>query len=92
MSARRAARDRDEPITISASEIGEYAYCSRAWWYKHVARVPMPQGTATGRLAAGRQAHRHHGSLVANSARLRAVGIALALCGIAALVLAVIVK
>jgi CRISPR/Cas system-associated exonuclease Cas4 (RecB family) len=76
---------------IRASEIGEYEYCSRAWWYKHVAKV-APGGDASGRLELGRQAHRRHGQAVAMSARLRAIGVGLLLCGALALALALLTK
>jgi CRISPR/Cas system-associated exonuclease Cas4 (RecB family) len=88
VSARRAARAGSDLPTIKVSEIGEYAYCSRAWWYKHVAKVPIPQGAASGRLAAGTQAHHRHGAWVASSLRLRAIGLALALCGLVSLLIA----
>ena len=76
---------------IRASEIGEYSYCSRAWWYRHVIRVPLPEGTGTeGRLAAGTRAHASHGKAVGLSVALRTFGIALALCGLAAIALALL--
>lgn len=78
--------------TIRVSEIAEYSYCSRAWWYKHVLKLPSPGGADYSRLAAGTKAHRQHGSWVASSMRLRAVGLALALLGILALVLALVVR
>jgi CRISPR/Cas system-associated exonuclease Cas4 (RecB family) len=71
--------------TIRVSEIAEYAYCSRAWWFKHVVKLPEPGSGAKGRLAAGTQAHRRHGRSVAASTRLRLVGLVLALCGLALL-------
>ena len=43
---------------ISASELGEYAYCRRAWWLRAV------QGVTTGmqgnRFSAGHAAHDRH--------------------------------
>jgi hypothetical protein len=72
---------------IRASEIGEYDYCSRAWWYKHVAKV-APGREVSGRLEHGRQEHRRHGAAVALSVRLRVVGVVLLLCGALALALA----
>lgn len=76
---------------IRASEIGEYEYCSRAWWYKHVAKL-SPGGEVSGRLEAGIEAHRQHGRAVALSGRLRALGVALLLCGLLALLLALFVR
>ena len=77
---------------IRASEIGEYSYCSRAWWYRHVVKIAPPAAESPGRLEAGRQAHTRHGRSVALSGALRTAGIALALLGIAALLLALLVK
>lgn len=43
---------------ISASELGEYAYCRRAWWLRAVRGVATEtQGT---RFSAGHAAHRRH--------------------------------
>jgi len=88
---RRASRVRSDQAPIRVSEIGEYTYCSRAWWYKHVVKVPLPEGTS-GRLAAGTRAHRQHGSWVLSSARLRAVGLLLAAFGLLMLVLALWIR
>ncbi len=90
MSAERAPKRRGSspsPV-IKASEIGEYAYCSRAWWYRHVVKVHVPHNEKYGRLGAGTQAHRKHGGWVTSSARLRVLAIGLALCGLVALGLA----
>jgi CRISPR/Cas system-associated exonuclease Cas4 (RecB family) len=92
MSARRARRQANTSPTITASEIGEYAYCSRAWWYRHVVKLPIPEGEGQSRLHSGAQRHREHGAWVASSTQLRIVGIALAVCGVVALVLALLVK
>jgi hypothetical protein len=43
---------------ISASELGEYAYCRRAWWLRAVRGVTTKaQGN---RFSAGHAAHRRH--------------------------------
>ena len=43
---------------LSASELGEYAYCRRAWWLRAVRGVTTePHGT---RFSAGHAAHRRH--------------------------------
>jgi hypothetical protein len=76
---------------IRASEIGEYSYCSRAWWFKHVAKL-SPGGGVSERLEAGSEAHRRHGRAVALSAKLRVVGSALLIMGLLALVLAVLFR
>lgn len=71
MSApRRVHRER----FVSASELGEYAYCRRAWWLRVVRGVTSDvQGE---RFQAGRDAHRRH----ADTLRLaRLLGIAAAI-------------
>jgi CRISPR/Cas system-associated exonuclease Cas4 (RecB family) len=73
---------------IRVSEISEYAYCSRAWWYRHVVKVPLPEGKS-GRLAAGTRAHQRHGRWVATGARLGTAGAALFALGILALAVGV---
>jgi len=76
---------------IRASEIGEYGYCSRAWWFKHVIRLPIPAGSGTeGRLASGTRAHERHGRTVGMSVALRRLGIVLALCGVVAIAFALL--
>ena len=84
----RRWRGADTPL-LTASEIGEYGYCSRAWWYRHVVKLPTPDGATKGRLAAGTKAHQRHGGWVVSGARLRALGITLALCGLLMLIVAV---
>ena len=73
--------------TITASQIGEYEYCSRAWWYRHVVKLPLPKTEGYGRLAAGTEAHARHSRWVSSEARLRSMGLVLALAGLAALAL-----
>ena len=74
---------------LRASEIGEYNYCSRAWWYKHVAKLSPGVETAA-RLEVGRNAHKQHGRAVALSLRIRVLGIALLMIGLFALLLALL--
>lgn len=73
---------------ISASELGEYAYCRRAWWLRAVKHVPSVEASA--RFAAGHAAHRRHGLslLVARALALVAALLVLAALVLAALVLA----
>jgi hypothetical protein len=55
-------------VWLRASEIGEYAYCSRAWWLRRVRGIE-PSDMAP--LRAGTDAHRRHarGLAVARWAR-----------------------
>jgi hypothetical protein len=76
---------------IRASEIGEYNYCSRAWWYKHVAKL-APGGDVPARLEAGSEAHRKYGRAVVLSARLRVMGAALLIIGLLVLALAILAR
>jgi hypothetical protein len=77
---------------IRASELGEYSYCSRAWWYRHVQKITPPFREGVSRLQAGITAHDSHGRTVALSGTFRKIGIVLALFGILALALALLVK
>ncbi len=77
-------------VVIRASEIGEYGYCSRAWWYRHVVKVPMPKGEGTVRLAEGTRLHAQHGRGVAASAMLRAAALGLLAVGLLAIMLALL--
>ncbi|MCZ7570436.1 MAG: Dna2/Cas4 domain-containing protein [Ardenticatenaceae bacterium] len=71
---------------IRASEVGEYVYCHRAWWLRHVQGVESANQAA---LAAGRQAHGRHARRVQTSAL--AARVALALIALAGLLLALAV-
>jgi CRISPR/Cas system-associated exonuclease Cas4 (RecB family) len=53
---------------IRASELGEYAYCARAWW---LGRVLGYRPANLERLAAGEAAHLRHGQTVVSSRRLQ---------------------
>ena len=91
MLKRRRTKPESSLRIIRASEIGEYSYCSRAWWYRHVIRIPIPEGSgAEGRLAAGTRAHARHGRAVGLSVALRTLGIVFALCGVVAIALALL--
>ncbi|HEX9989237.1 MAG TPA: hypothetical protein VGE45_12265 [Chloroflexia bacterium] len=79
-------------LVIRASEIGEYSYCSRAWWYKHVVKVEPPDGAHKGRLMTGTQAHARHGRAVAAAATLRAIGMLLAAIGLLLLALTLLMR
>jgi CRISPR/Cas system-associated exonuclease Cas4 (RecB family) len=53
---------------IRASEIGEYVFCHRAWWLRHVQGF-RPANTRE--LAEGAATHARHGWLVGLSSVLR---------------------
>ena len=69
---------------IRASEIGQYAYCAKAWWLGSVQGVASAN---TRELAQGEQAHRAHGRSVWLADALRAVAIAAFVLAVVALVL-----
>lgn len=79
MSSRGARRG----DTLTASEVGRYAYCARSWWLQRVAGE-VPRNVQA--LEAGRRRHGDHGRLVRAGARHVAWARRLAL---AALLLAV---
>lgn len=54
---------------IRASEVGQYAYCARAWWLGQVKGVPSMHGEE---MAAGEAAHLRHGQAVIRVKRWRA--------------------
>ncbi|MDQ5824455.1 MAG: hypothetical protein M3441_09655 [Chloroflexota bacterium] len=82
----------DPQPTIRASELGEYSYCSRAWWYRHVIKIAPPAAGSSERLARGVQAHKQHGRQVAWASKLGTIGVVLALLGVLALVLALLLR
>jgi hypothetical protein len=86
-SSRNVRNHGEAGRVIRASEIGEYSYCSRAWWYRHVLKVSPEGAGISGRLTAGRRAHARHGRLVAIAVALRALGVSLAVCGLLLLAL-----
>ena len=53
---------------IRASELGQYAYCARAWW---LGRVLGYRPANLERLAAGEAAHVQHGRKLISSRRLQ---------------------
>lgn len=59
---------------IRASEIGEYIYCHRAWWYRHIQGY---KSANVQELAAGTATHARHGQAVWLSSVLRVVAILL---------------
>jgi len=68
--------------TIRASDIGNYLYCRRAWWYRR-------QGVESedrAELAAGTDLHQHHGRQVLASSLTRTLGLILLLAALVMLV------
>ena len=77
---------------IRASEIGQYAYCARAWWLARVKGLPSANAA---QMRAGTEQHRTHGRSVERFRRLRRIAIALVLAGallLAAWLLAALVR
>jgi hypothetical protein len=60
--------------TIRASEIGEYVFCHRAWWLRHVQGY---ESANVRELAEGTATHATHGRLVSAASGLRALAILL---------------
>ena len=63
-----------EDEIIRASEIGQYAFCARAWWYSRV-KGYAPENIAE--LQQGIAEHRHHGRQVQGYHRLRWISLGL---------------
>ncbi|MEJ7809876.1 MAG: hypothetical protein WKG32_05590 [Gemmatimonadaceae bacterium] len=62
---------------VSASELGEYAFCRRAWWLRAVRGATSEvQGR---RFEAGHAAHRRHGAALRWARTLAAAAVAIAL-------------
>lgn len=67
---------------IRSSDIGNYLYCRRAWWYRK-------QGTPSenqAEMTAGTELHQRHGRQVLASSLTRNLALALLLAGILLLV------
>jgi hypothetical protein len=54
--------------TLTASEIGSYLYCARAWWYRRNGVESSNQAV----MDTGSELHRQHGRQVAVSSLMRA--------------------
>ncbi|HVF26132.1 MAG TPA: hypothetical protein VNA23_09600 [Anaerolineales bacterium] len=67
---------------IRSSDIGNYLYCRRAWWYKKQGLVSENQAE----LAAGTQLHHKHGRQVLASGLTRTVGLILLMIALIMLV------
>jgi hypothetical protein len=64
---------------IRASEIGEYVYCHRAWWLRHIQGY---HSANVRELAAGTALHSHHGRTVWLSGWLRVAAVVLVVLAI----------
>ena len=67
---------------IRASDIGNYLYCRRAWWY----RKKGVESENQAELAAGTEIHHKHGRQVLASGITRIVGVIFLLAAIVLLV------
>lgn len=72
-----------EPV-IRASEISQYAYCARAWWF---ARVKGYRSANVDALRAGVSGHRAHGRAVTGVSLLRRLAVGLLVIAAALLAL-----
>ncbi|MCC6189877.1 MAG: hypothetical protein IT318_12655 [Anaerolineales bacterium] len=61
---------------LRASEIGEYVFCHRAWWLRHIQGY---ESSNARQLEQGAAAHARHGRLVGLSQILRALALLLLL-------------
>ncbi len=68
---------RARPPVIRASEIGEYVYCSRAWWLRRVAGLE-PDAATQERMARGTVLHQRHGRAVFGSRALLLLALVIA--------------
>jgi hypothetical protein len=59
---------------VRASEVGEYCYCARAWWLRHIAGLTPAHGA---RRDAGAARHARHALALRLSIVLRTLGVAL---------------
>ncbi|MBC8449365.1 MAG: hypothetical protein H8D78_16575 [Chloroflexi bacterium] len=67
-----SAKRRNRPRTYTrASEVGQYAYCARAWW---LGAVQGERSANVEALEEGQLAHRRHGRQVVAYHRLRSLG------------------
>ena len=68
---------------VSASQIGQYAYCAQAWWLREIEKhTPADLGA----FDRGTRAHERHGWRVALSRTFRRVAILLLVAAAVALI------
>jgi len=73
---------------ITASEIGTFLFCERAWWYQH-------QGIDSGNLeelAGGSELHHQHSRAVVTNGLTKITAYLLLLVGIVLLVVALVLQ
>ena len=63
-----------ENMLIKASELVDFEYCRRAWWYRHGQQL---EPARTEQLAGGQVAHGQHHQRVQSAGRWRRVGLLL---------------
>jgi hypothetical protein len=68
---------------LRASEIGQYAFCARAWWY---ARVKGYRSANVAAMEQGTARHRRHGRTVEGYHLLRRLAVGLLLLAALALI------
>jgi len=64
---------------IRASEIGQYAYCARAWWLARVKGLPSANAAD---MRAGTEQHQEHGRAVERLYFLRRLAAAFIFLGV----------
>jgi len=74
---------------IRASELGQYAFCAKAWWLGSIEGVPSAN---VREMDAGTSMHERHGQAVQLSAWLSRAGMIFLLLGLLALVLFVLTR
>ncbi len=67
---------------IRSSDIGNYLYCRRSWWYRKTGTPSENQAE----MSAGTELHKRHGRQVLASALTRTLGLILLLAAIVLLV------
>jgi hypothetical protein len=79
---------KDEDV-IRASELGQYAFCAKAWWLGSIEGVPNAN---VREMDAGTSMHERHGQAVQLSAWLSRAGMICLLLGLLTLVLFVLTR
>jgi hypothetical protein len=79
----------DDDRVIRASELGQYAFCAKAWWLGSVEGVPSAN---VHEMDAGASAHEQHGQVVQLSVWLSRAGTACLILGLLMLALFVVAR